>query len=104
MKKINVILLLTCIAFGSHAQLNIYSALAIPDSLRKDADMVMREENIKLSIKDKNTAWYQVHQVFTVLNERAKRHLSFVQFSDKFHVLDDAEIKVFDLLGNKKNS
>ncbi len=66
--------------------------------------MVMREENIKLSIKDKNTAKYEVHQVFTVLNEQGKKYLSFVQFSDKFHVLDDAEIKIYDLLGNKKNT
>lgn len=95
------VLLFTCCC---NAQLNIYSALTIPDSLRKDADMVMREENIKLTIKDKNSARYEVHQVFTVMNEQAKKYLSFVQFSDKFHVLDDAEIKVYDLLGNRKNT
>jgi Domain of Unknown Function with PDB structure (DUF3857) len=104
MKKLSTFLLLLQIALCSHAQLNIYSALTIPDSLRKDADMVIREENIKLSIKDKNTARYEVHQVVTILNEQAKRFLSFVQFSDKFQVLDDAEIKTFDLLGNKKNT
>ena len=99
-----VIFLLNVIALCSHAQLNIYSALTIPDSLRKDADMLIREEHIKLSIKDKNTAKYEVHQVITILNEQAKRFLSFVQFSDKFNVLDDAEIKTYDLLGNKKNT
>ena len=104
MKKLLSLFLLTAIAFCSHAQLNIYAALTIPDSLRKDADVLIREENIKLSIKDKNTAKYEVHQVITILNEQAKRFLSFVQFSDKFHVLDDAEIKTFDLLGNKKNT
>lgn len=104
MKKLLIIIFFTCVAFYSHAQLNIYSALTIPDSLKKDADMVMREENIKLTVKDKNTAWYEVHQVFTVMNEQAKKHLTFVQFSDKFHVLDDAEIKVYDLMGNRKNT
>jgi Domain of Unknown Function with PDB structure (DUF3857) len=104
MKKLNTTLFLLMLVFCSHAQLNIYSALTIPDSLKKDADMVMREEHIKLSIKDKNTARYEVHQVFTVMNEQAKKHLSFVQFSDKFNVLDDAEIKVYDLLGVKKNT
>ncbi len=104
MKKIFAILLFSGIVLCSHAQLNIYSALTIPDSLRKDADMVIREENIKLSIKDKNTARYEVQQVITVLNEQAKRFLSFVQFSDKFNMLDDAEIKIFDLMGNKKNT
>lgn len=104
MKKTNTLILFLIMAFCSRAQLNFYSAHTIPDSLKKDADMVIREENIKLSIKDKNTARYEVQQVITVLNERAKKYLSFVQFSDKFHVLDDAEIKIFDLTGNKKNT
>jgi hypothetical protein len=104
MKKLNVTLFLLLIIFCSHAQLNIYSALTIPDSLKKDADIVMRDENIRLTIKDKNTAWYEVHQVFTVLNEQAKKYLSFVEYSDKFRVLDDAEIKLYDQAGNKKNT
>jgi len=88
----------------SYAQPNIYSALTIPDSLKKDANLVMREEYIKLSVKDKNTARYEVRQVFTVMNEQAKGYLFFSQYSDKFRVLDDAEIITYDLQGNKKNS
>ncbi|MEO6540560.1 MAG: DUF3857 domain-containing protein, partial [Ferruginibacter sp.] len=104
MKSLSTILLLLAMGFCSQAQLNIYSALTIPDSLRKDADMVIREENIKLSIKDKNTAWYEVHQVITVLNEKAKSYLYFREYSDKFHVLDEAEIKLYDLMGIKTNT
>ncbi len=101
MKKFKTTLFSLLIVFCSHAQQHIYSALTIPDSLKKDADMVMREELIKLVIKDKNTARYEVHQVFTVMNEQAKKYLSFVEYSDQFQVLDDAEIKVYDLTGNK---
>ena len=104
MKKISTSLVLLMAAFFAQAQLNIYSALTIPDSMRKDADIVVRDEYIKISIKDKNTAWYTVHRVFTVMNEKAKRYLYFQQYSDKFHALDDAEIKVYDMLGNKKGS
>jgi hypothetical protein len=104
MKKLITILCFLSIAVHNHAQLNIYSALTIPDSLKRDADIVVRDEHIKLYVKDKNTARYEVHEVFTVLNEQAKNYLSFVKFSDKFHVLDDAEIKTFDLLGVKKNT
>ena len=104
MNKLNTTLFFILLGFCSHAQLNIYSALTIPDSLKKNADVVIREESIKLSIKDKNTAWYDVHRVFTVLNENAKAYLYFIQYSDKFHVLDEAEIKVYDLLGNRKNT
>ncbi len=103
-KKITAFLVLNSIALFGAAQPGIYSALTIPDSLKKDADIVVRDENIRLTIKDKNTARYEVRQVVTVLNEQAKKYLSFVQFSDEFHVLDDAEIKVYDMLGVKKNT
>ena len=104
MKRFVAIITLTVFAVCCHAQLNIYSALTIPDSLRKDADMVIRAENRKLTVKDKNSARYDVNQVFTVMNEQAKNYLFFYYHSDKFHVLDEAEIKVYDLLGNKKNT
>ena len=103
MKYLFTIILLHSMVW-CNAQLNIYAVLTIPDSLSKNANMVMREEIIKLSIKDNNTAKYEVHQVFTVLNEQGKKYLSFVHFSDKFHVLDDAEIKIFDPSGIKKNT
>ena len=104
MKKTICLLLLNGLLLSSHAQINIYSALTIPDSLRKDAEVVIREENIRLYVKDNNTAWYDVHQVITILNEQGKDYLYFQKYSDKFHVLDDAEIKVYDMLGNKKNT
>ena len=102
-KWISIIFFLI-IPFSGFAQVTVYSSLSIPDSLKTNADMVIREELIKLSIKDKNTARYEVHRVYTILNEKAKKYLSFVQYSDKFHLLDDAEIKIFDLAGNKKNT
>jgi len=104
MKKISLFLLLNGIIVCSYAQKNIYSALTIPDSLRRNADVVVREEIIKLTIKDKNTARYEVRKVITIMNEQGKQYLDFYWFSYQFRVLEDAEIKLYDLLGNKKNS
>ena len=104
MKKLLTLFFFNGVVLCSQAQLNIYSALTIPDSLKKDADMVVREETIKLSIKDKNTARYDVHRVFTIMNEQAKAYLNIGWVSDKFDFVDDAEIKVYDVLGNKKNT
>lgn len=84
-----------------NAQFN-YSASAIPDSLKKNADAVTREEYIKFSIKDINTARYEVHEVVTVLNEAGNNYLNFSQYSYKFRSLESAEIKVYDALGFKK--
>lgn len=104
MKKIPLFIFLFLQVQLLQAQLNIYSALTIPDSLKKDANVVVREEFIKFTIKDINSARYDVHQVITVLNEQGKRYLSFDEFSYQFRLLDDAEIKIYDLLGNKKNT
>lgn len=104
MKRLSCFLVLSVLVVAAAAQENIYSALTIPDSLKKDADIVIRDENIKLSVKDKNTAWYDVRRVITVLNEQGKKFLFFIQFSDKFHALDEAEIRVYDMMGNKKNT
>jgi hypothetical protein len=105
MKKISVFSISALVfALQAGAQPGIYSALTIPDSLRNNADVVIRDENIKFTVKDINTAKYEVHKVITVLNEDGKDYLSFYYHSDKFHVLDEAEIKVFDLAGQKKNT
>jgi Domain of Unknown Function with PDB structure (DUF3857) len=104
MKKVNSLLLLIVVALQINAQTNIYSAFTIPDSLKKDADVVLREEYIKFTLKDINSAKHEVHKVYTILNEGGKELLNFTDFSSKFHVLDDAEIKVYDAFGIKKNT
>jgi len=104
MKKVFILFLLNGITFCGAAQIPLYSALAIPDSLKKDADVVTREEDIKFILKDINSARYEVHQVYTILNEKGKGYLWFQERSDKFQVLDDAEIKVYDASGMKRNT
>jgi hypothetical protein len=104
MKKITGLLLLLFVALQINAQTNIYSAFTIPDSLKKDADVVVRDEYIKFTIKDINSAKFEVHDVYTILNEQGKWLLNFQEYSDKFDYLDDAEIKIYDAFGLKKNT
>jgi Domain of Unknown Function with PDB structure (DUF3857) len=104
MKKITGLLLLLFVALQVNAQINIYSAFTIPDSLKKDADVVVRDEYIKFTIKDINSAKFEVHDVYTILNEQGKWLLNFQEYSDKFDYLDDAEIKIYDAFGIKKNT
>ena len=101
MIKTFLILIVIGLAQEDHAQKFEYSILAIPDSMRKNASVVLREEYIKLSVKNSSSAKYEVHDVLTVLNEQGAEYLSFNQYSDKFHALDDAEIIVYDIFGNK---
>ena len=104
MKKIALLLIVCFAVSAANAQMEIYSALTIPDSLKKNADVVLRDEYIKFTLKDINSAKYEVHDVFTILNEQGKSLLNFQQSSDKFDQLDDAEIKVYDALGIKQKT
>jgi hypothetical protein len=102
--KIFVVIATFLFCFGKSNAQNIYSALTIPDSLKKDANTVIRDKYSKFIIKDINSAREEVHQVITILNEAGKYYLDFEKYSDKFDYLDEAEIKVYDALGFKKNT
>jgi hypothetical protein len=103
MRRIIFVFLFTILTGFAKAQLASYSVLLIPDSMKKNADVVLRAESIRLTIKSRNSAKYEVHSVITILNEQGREYLSFEEFSDKFHSLDDASITVYDAMGNKKN-
>jgi transglutaminase-like putative cysteine protease len=102
----NFLLLLASVCMGSgplFAQSFNYMSL-IPDSLKKDADVVTREESSFFKVKDINDATLQVHEVVTVMNPDGKSDLAFHYTSDKFSYLDDAEIKVYNAMGIKLNT
>ncbi|MES2773041.1 MAG: DUF3857 domain-containing protein [Bacteroidota bacterium] len=105
-------LLFTAISLGGpvmaqvagFATANKYSAFSIPDSLIKNADAVMREDNQKFIVKDVNSATLEIHEIVTILNEDGSHHLVFGATSSKFSYLDDAEINVYNAVGTKLNT
>lgn len=102
--RLLIVLLFVAGSLWTTAQSLKYMALLIPDSLTKDADAVIREESTSFKVKDINTATLQEHQVITVLNSDGKQFLDFSETSDKFRMLDDAEIIVYNAMGTKLNS
>ncbi len=103
MKKLIVAALFYLIMPDCFCQINIYDASTLPDSLLKNAHSVKREEIINFEVKDIGFARLSVHQVFTVLDAEAEDVLFFMEESDEFAKLEDAEIKVFDAHGNPVN-
>lgn len=81
-----------------------YTALTVPDSLRKNANAVVREDYTRFRIKDVDEAIMESHSIVTILNEKGSGYLDFVNYSDKFHQLDEAEVKVYNAFGKKINS
>jgi len=65
-------------------------------ALIKNASVIKEEENILLEITAIDRFTYTVHKVETILNEKGKDELDFMQYTNKYISLENAEIKVFD--------
>ena len=78
-----------------------YSALLIPDSLKTDASVVKRLENISFEVSSIERANQTVHQVYTVLSEKGKNALTFYEYTHKYRSLSSIEIRVYDALGRQ---
>src|SRR5687768_4705101 len=102
MKKCLFLLTTLCITWGLQAQVTtLYALSSMPDIVKKDADVIKRYENIEFEVKDIDRSTLTVHQIITVMNEKGKKALQFAQYSDKFRILEDAEVKVFDAIGRQ---
>lgn len=92
-------LLLFTIILPSNAQ--VYNAASVPESLKKNASVIMHLQTTNVDIDDIDKATVKVRKIFTVLNEEGQDELMFNEYSNKYYSLDDAEIKVFDQNGKQ---
>lgn len=100
MKKCLLILTSLCVTWSLKAQVTtLYALSSMPDIVKKDADIIKRYESIEFEVKDIDRSSYTVHQIVTVMNEKGKKALHFAEYTDKYRILEDAEVKVFDALG-----
>lgn len=95
-------LALVCIMSQVIAQSGNFPVAFIPDSMKKNASSVLRDERIEFEVKSIDKASYNIHKVITVLNESGKDQLLFYEFSDKFHSLEDVSIEAYDLKNGTK--
>jgi transglutaminase-like putative cysteine protease len=94
MKILLLLLLLPAVTFGQS-----YDASLIPDSLKTEADEVIRDEQLSLVVSTPAKATFKFHEVFTVLDERGRAALMFATYATSFVKLDNAEINVYDAKG-----
>lgn len=99
------IFLLSCFVHFSvaKAQTPVYDAASIPESLKKNADVVKRFEQIDFEVKDIDKASYRVHQVYTVLNKDGASTLFFQEYTNKLMYLEEAEIRTYNENGTPLN-
>lgn len=96
-----ILSLASCISL--QAQVNVLDASTLSPALIKNAHSVKRDERIEFDVRSAGKAYYNIHQVITVLDETGKDELEFVEFTDKFHGLEDVQIQVFDAGGKLLN-
>jgi hypothetical protein len=96
----SIILLSLFACFRAQAQSNFDAGL-IPDSLKKNAHLVVRESQISFDLSSPTKAIMKVHEVMTILDPQGKIGLVFVGYSSSFHKLEDANILVYDEHGKQ---
>ncbi len=78
-----------------------YNALLIPDSLKKNARAVVREEEYILEIKSPARAVTKEHHVYTILNENGDNIGGFVSPYDKFNSINSISLSLYDAMGKE---
>jgi transglutaminase-like putative cysteine protease len=100
-KYFSCLILFSLTSFYTSAQAGIYSLLSVPDSIKKNASIITHYEKIDFEVEDLDHTTQKVHKIFTVLNEEGKDALLFQEYTSKYILLEDAEIRVFDAAGKQ---
>lgn len=80
-----------------------YATTKIPSELRKNAVMVIRDEQTTIKIVSKTKLTETTKLVFTILNKLGDNYSSAYQFYDKNTSLSNLKVVVYDSLGTKTN-
>lgn len=78
-----------------------YNVLLIPDSLKKNADVVVRYDEEIMEIKSPAKASVTKKRVYTILNEAGKRYAGSYCAYDKFESINSVSATLFDAMGKE---
>lgn len=101
MKVLFFVFFLISSHFYSYSQTDNWSVLSIPDSLKENANAVIRTEEIAIEIKSVNNYRKVTNRVVTVLNEAGLRLVDANEYYDKSTSVSELEAVVYDALGNE---
>ena len=101
MKKNWIIAALLLGGLPSVAQNINYALTAVAEPVKKNAHVVTRYEKQVFEVTDLDRATHSVHRVETIIDAEGKSSLIFREPTDKWTVLDDVDIKVYDAHGRQ---
>ncbi|PZO29945.1 MAG: DUF3857 domain-containing protein [Flavobacteriaceae bacterium] len=93
-----VLILFTSFVFGQKLE---YSILTIPDSLKQNANAVLRNSEMNISIPTQNTMTIKSKVITTVLNEYGLKNLDLSENYDKNRKIVKIEAIVYDSFGKE---
>ncbi|MGI8636079.1 MAG: DUF3857 domain-containing protein [Segetibacter sp.] len=86
-------------ASSQPAAISSYSADAIPEELKKNAQAVYRLDEAVLEIQSPSKYTLNVHQITTILNFEGTQHLQQSLWFDKFNNVSDIGVKLYNKAG-----
>src|SRR4030095_12640677 len=101
MQKVIILLFYILSGYSSWCQVISYNLSAIPDSIKKNAEVVVQFESKIFTVQDIGEASLYIRKIYTVVNEDGKDALDFYVPTSKFIILTDAELKVYDANGRQ---
>lgn len=88
-------------SFLTSAQKLDYSILTIPDSLKQNANAVVRLKQIEINISSQKSMTYKTLSVITVLNEYGLRSLDLGENYDRNNRINKIEAVAYDAFGKE---
>ena len=75
----------------------LYSAASIPDSLKEGANSIVRYSSTDMIVKGPGKIIKRVHNIVTVLNEKADREAEMVlNYNKKYDTFSDIEMRIYN--------
>jgi transglutaminase-like putative cysteine protease len=93
--------LIICLLSAIAGLAQSYNVALIPDSLKQNADAVMRYEEMKIIIKSPGKAVVKHTYAVTVLNQKAKRYATFAAFYNKFSDINSIDGTLYNAEGKE---
>jgi len=78
-----------------------YNVLLIPDSLKKNANLVIRDNEYIMEIKSPGKATIKEKHVYTILNESAADHAAYNSRYGRFNTINYINATLYDAMGKE---
>ena len=101
MKSPCCLLLFFLFTLISSAQKNEYAVIKISDSLKENANAVVRLDQMDITISSQRSMNIKTQRVVTVLNEKGSNEIDAYQHYDKTTSIKSIEAIVYDAFGNE---